>query len=850
MNAKFLYRITFVLLSLLVTGCNDDKEIFFEDMDLSETLDRIHSNERDKPYPREEHELFLNPSPLIVPEAARGEEEFLEFELSQSADFPDQGTYRSGKLAWNMYNIHEEMAAGEWYWRFRKVGKEGNAAPWSITYKFTVSGKEETFVAPAFSAFQQNIPTTYPRVHCYLDEEIKKIRPNIAGHREYSDLIGRAKRAMDYPIQTVDPYDKDRIDAVNEYVFDYLYTAYLLTGEQRYYDKMLEYGRRFLAYQIPDSQLFSENFYSAAVVNIFSTIYDACQESLTVDEKAKMETMMSRIVVFYYNMYRGYQENYLFDNHTWQIVLRAMLQGSFVICQEYPEAMTALEYFYELWVARAPASGFNRDGNWYNGTGYIETNSYTLQYMPMLFSHLAKTDFLQHPWYKNAGKAVAYFGLPGSYTPSFGDKTEYYLGGNRIWVAFADFLARETGDSYAAWYVKECGNLNTNYNFRLYRIARDYITYSGQELQNEDIENFIWHKDSGEGIAIAGVIDSNNNNMTLAFRSSPFGSGSHTLSDQNGFKLLYKGQYVYMSAGYYQEYGDKHDLLQHRHTRGQNSILVNGIGQPFSTRGYGNINRALNGKNIAYFMGDASHAYSGISEDPTWTKAFERTGLAQTPEYGFGKTPLNNYKRHIFLLRPNKVVIYDDLGADEAVTWQWLLHSPVEFRVSGNKIVTNYPDKGGFTSVAQMYSKQIPIIKATKEWTPGGAPADQDPIKYPKQGHLTAEFGSSAHNKILTIIQLSDDGQVEDVWEINNNSYLVGDWNIKAELSATAPAAISIVNKATGVAFSYGYDASATDGTPYQRQQENSSVLYDYVGGTMQVQEIVDWAPQSTRSIK
>lgn len=849
MNAKFLYGITLVLLSLLAVGCNDDKEIFFEDMDLSETPDRIHPNERDKPYPREENELFLNPSPLIVPRAARGEEEFLEFELSQNAAFPEQSTYRSGKLAWNMYNVHEALASGEWYWRFRKVSKEDRTGPWSKTYKFMVTGQEETFVTPAFSAFRQNIPATYPRVHCYLDEDVKKVRPNITKHREYSELTGRAKIAMDYPIQAADPYDKNKIDAVNEYVFDYLYPAYLLTGEQQFQDKMLEYGRRFLAYEVSDSQLFSDNFYAAAVINIFSTVYDACQESLTEDEKTKMETMMLRIVKLYYNQYRGFQENHIYDNHTWQIVLRAMLQGSFLVCQEYPEAMTALEYFYELWTARAPASGFNRDGNWHNGTGYFETNSYSLQYIPMLFSHLTKTNFLQHPWYKSAGKSISYFGLPGSYTPSFGDKTEYYSGGNRIWVGFSDFLARETGDSYAAWYVKECGNLTANYSFRLYRMSRDYITYSGQELQKEDIENFIWHKDSGEGIALAGVIDRNNNNMTLAFRSSPFGSGSHTLADQNGFKLLYKGEYVYMSAGYYQSYGDKHDLLQHRHTRGQNSILVNGIGQPFSTRGYGNISRALNGKDIAYFLGDASHAYGGISEYPMWIQSFADAGIAQTPEYGFGETPLNNYKRHIFLLRPNKVVIYDDLGADEAVTWQWMLHSPVEFQISGNKVVTNYSAKGGFTSVAQMYSEQTPVIKATKEWTPGGAPADQNPTNYPKQGHLTAEFGPSAQNKILTIIQVSNNGRVEDVWEVNN-SFLVGDWTIKAELGANAPAAISIVNKTTGAAFGYGYDIPAVGGVPYQRQQANSSVLYDYVGNAMQVQEIADRASQTTRSVR
>lgn len=61
MNTKFLYRILFASLCLLMTGCNDDNEIFFEDLTGNEALERVHPNERDKPYPREEHELYLNP---------------------------------------------------------------------------------------------------------------------------------------------------------------------------------------------------------------------------------------------------------------------------------------------------------------------------------------------------------------------------------------------------------------------------------------------------------------------------------------------------------------------------------------------------------------------------------------------------------------------------------------------------------------------------------------------------------------------------------------------------------------------------------------------------------------------
>ena len=52
MNTKYIIGLIF-LLSLLMTACNDDKEIFFDDVIGEETLDRVHPNTRDKPYPRD-----------------------------------------------------------------------------------------------------------------------------------------------------------------------------------------------------------------------------------------------------------------------------------------------------------------------------------------------------------------------------------------------------------------------------------------------------------------------------------------------------------------------------------------------------------------------------------------------------------------------------------------------------------------------------------------------------------------------------------------------------------------------------------------------------------------------------
>ncbi len=841
MSKNLIYGVLFCLFGSTMAGCSDDEEVFFEDLIGEEDIEVVHPNERDKPYPREEHELYVNPAPLIVPRSVKDKDDFLEFELSQDSTFTSESTYRSGQVEWYMYNIHEQMAPGIWYWRFHVVDTDGTVGPWSEVNKFTVTGKEPVFVTPSFETFKQNIPTTYPRLNCFLDADIQKLSlPLTEEHPEFRDLRDRANSALNITLPA-DPYDYNLENLASDVRYKLEYGYILLKGKQ-YYDKILQIGRTLINYGITDDKMKSlSNFNAGGAVETISICYDLCQDDLTEDEKAKAEDIIFRFVDYYYNVsHKGRIENHIFENHTWQIVMAEMFKAALTICQEYPEAMEALEYYYELWTARAPASGFNRDGAWINGTGYFDTNIYTLYYMPMIFTHLTGFNFLEHPWYKNLGRALTYSWLPDTYTTGFGDIGNPTQAPFRLRVAFADILARELKDPYAAWYVQQCGNLHQDIAFRLYRIAREYLTYDGS---NTDVfENFVWYQDIGEGVAYSDMIN-RGSNLSLAFRSSPFGSGSHTLADQNSFKLLYKGVYVYMNAGYYQSFNDAHSLLQFRNTRGHNTIMINNIGQPFTTRAYGNIPRALNGKNIAYFLGDASHAYCGTSEYSMWQDAFANAGLSQTPEYGFGETPLNNYKRHIFMLRPNKVVIYDELGADEPATWQWLLHSPVEFNIAGNKITTHYEDKGGFTSVAQIYSNQTPEITKTNEWFPGGEPAEAAE----KQWHLTADFPASQNSRILTIIQVSDDGLVEDVWQVNN-TFTVGDWTIEAEMNANKPAAITIKNETNGCVFSYGMDA-VIDGSVYQRQQEGSSLLYDVVGGSMQVQEISDKPVQTTRSL-
>lgn len=830
----------------LFTACSTDSlpELNEEGTESStESPDAYHDKFREKPYPKADNEIYINPAPLIVPQAMKTGEK-LQFALSPQEDFSGTETILSTPANWCMYNPHKTLKSGTWYWRFRSILSDGAEQPWSETYSFEVKEATPKFVTPSFDVFINHAPRVHPRLFCFLDNGIEQARRNVTSHPEYPELISRAKTALATDYSTYpNPYDK----AANiKVTIQHLYHAYYLTQQKTYADKLYKILNLLVSHPVSDVQLFASNFGATDIAICFIKPYDILYDQLTPDEKLKTEELLMRVSRFYYKANCSKQENHIFDNHFWQHNMRVLFQAAFVLYDKSPyaeEILPMLEYYYELWTARAPASGFNRDGVWHNGAGYFTTNIKTLYYMPSLLSHVTAKDFLQHPWYQNVGKAMVYTWPPQSKSSGFGDSSEKGDEPDRQRVAFADFIARETGSSYAGWYAEQCrSTLEQDYELRLYRMVRNQ-TYATDLPSNSP--KLIWYKDAGE-VAIHSDLAHPDRNLSLCFRSSTFGSGSHTVSNQNSFNLLFQGVDIYRSSGYYLDFSDAHNLMSYRHTRAHNTILVNGIGQPYSLKAYGNIVRAIGGDHISYCLGDASHAYSGISNDQSWVEAFAKAGITQTPENGFGVTPLTKYRRHLLVLHPHTVVIYDELEASEPARWDWLLHSPTRFNIdSGRHILSTTQTTKGFTTVTQLFSETLRDISQTDAFVVPPLP-EPSPL-YPNQWHLTATFTPSAKNRILTIIQVAPNTENVSTIVRQGDTFQCGDYTIKAILDSSRPAELMVTHQTSEAVFSYSAANPVIDGGTYLRKFPHSSLLYDLSDGRYRVTEQTDYVPASTR---
>lgn len=836
-----------VFMLLFCGSCSSDpiEELLPGKEGNTEKTDLYHDYKRQYPYPKAENEIFLNPPPLIVPNHLKTGA-LLQFSLSRDAHFDEAETQESKAVHWCMYNPHKTLENGTWYWRFRSVSAEGKTQPWSDTYPFEITEDIPQFVTPTAETFFQNLPIGHPRLYCFLDSKMADARKEVSAHPEYKSLLSRANRAVQMDFSNIASYYKSEDDLKNQ--VEFLFQAYTMTLEKTYAKKMLEILRLMLSRPPTESELFASNFISTGISAAHIKIYDLLYAQLSAGERREVEKLLMKVSRFYYKVHPTKQENNLYDSHFWQQNMRVLFQAAYMLYDKpayTAEISPILEYYYEIWSARAPASGYNRDGVWHNSSSYFINNVETLSYIPSLFSYLTRSDFLKHPWFQQAGRSLVYTWPAGSRSCGFGDGSEIVDTPHRVRIAFADFIARHTGDGYAQWYAGQgVADLREDYVLRLDRMVNPLVY---ETEQPNDMDKMIWYKDAGE-VVMHSDLAHRENNLSLAFRSSRYGSTQHTFANQNAFNLLYKGADVFRNSGYYLKYASPHHIMSYRHTRAHNSILVNGIGQSFTPKAYGNIVRGIQGDHISYCLGDASRAYTDIGDLEDWNENFEEAGIEQTPENGFGATPLTKYLRHVWMLHPHIIVIYDELKASEPVRWDWLLHSPTAFFLEpdGYTFHTVNEEKG-FAAQVQLFSGKAYRFSQTDQFRvpPSSTP---DP-KHPNQWHLNATVEKSSGNRFLSILQVYDRGERPSPIDRKGNEFKIEGWVIQAELNPDNQPSVTLVHAANNVVFNYGTGDVILPDRVYQRKHSFSSVLYDEYKGVVQLSEETDFLPKHTRAI-
>ena len=755
----------------------------------------LHPATRQSAWPSDGATVDVNPPSLLWP-TVRGQDIRYRVHLSQNPDFPANKTIRSKNLLWAIFNPHRKLGQGTWYWKY-EVLKSRKVQKRSEVCRFVITGESRNYTTPPSEQMLSACPGSHPRI-LITTNELAAFRRRVRKLPEVKAIITTADRYVNRRPPSEDsgkPREKGKNTFEQKNFAKWaskalgnqlssstsaLAKAYIITGDKRYGRQAIRYAVHVAGFD-PDGVTSRKvsDFADGTCLRAMALAYDSCFDLLTAQEKSRLQ---KAIAIRSGRMFAGWRNNLetrVFSAHIWQHILHEFAEAAFATLGEINESELWASYVYELWLARVPLLG-GEDGGWANGNNYFGTNFVTLISIPTFFEQLTGVDFFAHPWYRNSIYYMIYTWPPGSGPDGFGDGCERRELAPLSRLAFADILGRRFNDPYAGWYVRESlrllrASLRNDGSQRWHRL-RTGDDSAAPGRSSFDLSQARLFADIGI-VAMHTDLANTPKNLMLAFRSSPFGSFNHAHADQNSFNILFGGKRVLSNSGYYIGYGDAHFKGWYIHSRGHNTVLIDGKGQLTGTpNGYGQVTRYLHDDRITYCLGDASNAY--------------------------GDAGLTRFRRHVVLLRPSTVVIYDELEADHPAEWSWLLHCDDKILREANKnrltanTATAHSRIDFFAAVPlnfDVHNRFDPPALNWRKRTSGGKL-----VEYPNQWHAAVSPVEKVDKmRYLTVIQVLDFDSTkpfDSAAMTGDNVVRVGDWSIKAGLEPAAPAKLEVTS--------------------------------------------------------
>lgn len=714
--------------------------------------------------------------------------------ISTSKKF-DQALIEKNKITFALFNPHQQLTEGKWYWQY-KINQEN----WNPIDSFDINASTRIFPTVSVEKIINNIPAAHPRI-LVNKSEINNFRLNIIKTKEAIAVIKEANKILTIPIpkegdalpkyQGKDKFENDKIASLAskwsgrkiQESLNIFSQAYILTGDVKYF-KVAKLWMLEVANWDPMGPSHTNNFADGGIMSSMAIGLDSFWDLLTETERNLIKKNISTRADQFYKLWMNQVEARSSSMHVWQHIMHNLLETGLALKGEHPTAENWIEYIYELWIAQSPKMA-EEDGAWINGSAYFGMNALSLIDIPTIFKKLSGVDFMTAPWFQNNPKWLIYSFPPNSTSDGFGNDGERYKFPWINYAGYTDAIARLTNNPSAAWYAnavaKSVGKeIADDVEFRWFRI-RDGIKKT-TALHPLSFKQDAFFQEVGVGYMHTNVQDTKND-LFLSLRSSPFGPMSHTHADHNTFNIAYGGKRMFYNTGYRPAMGDPHFLGWYKHTQGHNGVLIDGQGQPFSDGAFGWIPRSIQGEQISYAVGDASNAYSGIVD-------------GKEIDHG-----MKLFRRHYLMLRPSIIIIYDELEADHAAEWSWLLHNYNGFTMDA-KTQTVFAENETAKAQVTLFSASDIDLNVTDQfsvpvdnWT-NKINEDGDTLNFVNQWHLKAASKQKAEKmRYLAVIQIKPDGRFEKIIKsIDNGDITVGNYHIKASMNINEAAHIQINN--------------------------------------------------------
>ena len=540
-----------------------------------------------------------------------------------------------------------------------------------------------------------------------------------------------------------------------------------------------------------------------------------------------------------------------FNQHDWQGDIKNLIIGSAILSRYRPEIEDWFQYAYELWLYRSPALS-RGDGGSMDGNGYLGVHDEPLTHVNWMLYRLTGFNYFNYKrWFSGFPVYMSYMNAVGNPGVPYSDGGD----GSPGVPYLTEMLAHMCPDHPAnLWRFKSQGRRDADQFSK--DLVKGYkamaVLQLWQHVKAPDLskaqppsESAAAFRDVGMSAMHSDILDPSRNLM-VNFSSAVNGSFQHLHPAQNAFCIAYGGEPLFWRTGYYNG-GQIHDALSYKASRAHNTIMVDGLMQGFDLGAYGWIPRFATGKRISYVLGDASHAYNGMfpkygidEPDKPLEPGFTKLGVPITRENGFGKPGVTRFRRHLVMLRPSHVLIYDELEADKPVTWTFMLHSLKPLEQLGNSWFSTANSQG--VGSARLFCASA--VKGTVTDQFFGVPVDEENKRggqNPPNWHASiSTAGKLPATRFLTVIEVlsGTSKPVEPVAEGTGRvCWKLGDYTVTAELDPSKPSYLAVQDQTQTSALVSGQDAQEISLGPEHRSAKatGSTLLWEKEPGKTEI---------------
>ncbi|MDD2431938.1 MAG: DUF4962 domain-containing protein [Firmicutes bacterium] len=666
-----------------------------------------------------------------------------EVELSETADFAEKEVFTD--LVHTVMLLHRPLENGKtYYWRYRFIDANGDYSLYSRTRGFTISKTAPEFYVPPHEEIKAKIGD-HPRLFV-TPNNIEEIRTKIydpIGAIIWDGLYwdGRAvisknpgAEPEDFPggVWEVNHWNKMNNQTVS--TMDTLEKAafvYVITKEEdlglRAKEWLLEVAKWDpsgpTSARVNDE---SSMNYIYRLCRAYTWLYDLLSEE---DKKIVQETVRIRGEEIYDILTKPGEEYHVspYLSHSGRQI--AFLgEAAIAFLGEIEEADKWFDYVTDVFFSIYPAWGAE-DGGWAEGPIYWRWYLERILWFADAYYQATGVSLMNMPFWQNTGYFGLYVHPPYAKHSPFGDNLDKTANIENYYVM--SYLAKHTDNPYFKWHADQIKGV-------MPKGVMGFL-WHGTDLEGKapsDLPQSRYFRDVG-WVSMHTDLADGGNNIHLLFKSSPYGSYSHSHADQNAFALEAFGSPLIISSGYYPYYQSPHHWQWTNATISKSTILIDGGGQQIhSFNSTGEISDFVSTEGLDYTLGDATKAYSGR---------------------------VQNYDRQIIFIKPHYILIRDTIASRRNHTYDWLLHSREPYEIEGNtfKVVD------GKAKLVGEIRSSVPLELSSHD----KFLVEPEQSSYKNQWHFTAhaleKAGDATFTAILVPQKTNDDATYDAVWEDN-----------------------------------------------------------------------------------